>query len=402
MQQKNRPATLDGAQSGLTDLFTLKEPKTSSMSDYSEKHYTVCVKDPFDFVCQSLMLFFQKSGHIINARLNNDSLPAGTLLLSVTEHQSKSLYFRRISIGYSLDNFISNTSDCFIQKKPEFTIIHIIQNGKTSQDLFEWLLKQGIDYANSYHRPKLEGLFSNFASSIVKDLKDNFTPVEIDPRIDPPISPTSEPNEIKFSLNTIFDVFYNWAMPTTGYRELQIDEGLICLHRPSIFRNSSNCLITQLGTYLSPNSLPHDIGFTICFDGLELGASTKIRASCRYPVFLTNYFKSILEELSSDYPETRTAIRSYIDANPTAQPPPVKPDGDVVLALPTKPDDPRLIEATRNEKYRKIIAYTNSGKSPTQIEELMSLSPNQANTDLSRIRKNAKLSPFVLPANRDD
>ena len=99
---------------------------------------------------------------------------------------------------------------------------------------------------------------------------------------------------------------------------------------------------------------------------------------------------------NADTPQLSMATSPLIKPEPE----PVKPVDDVVLALPTKPDDQRLIEATRTEKYRKIIAYTNSGKSPVQISELMNHPPDQINIDLNRIRNSKNLKSLVLPAKK--
>jgi hypothetical protein len=64
--------------------------------------------------------------------------------------------------------------------------------------------------------------------------------------------------------------------------------------------------------------------------------------------------------------------------------------------LPTDPNDKRLLEATTNEKYRKIIALTNQGNSPSQIASLTGLERVQINTDKGRIKKIPKLAKLMI------
>lgn len=341
------------------------------MSDYNERHYTVHVKEDFDLVCRSLINLFAKQGYINNP-LNHSSHPVGTPLLSVTEHQGTTLAFRRLSIGYSLNSLIINTADCFIQKNTQATTIHIVQNGETSKNLFRWIFQQGIDYENSPHRHDLESRFKHYANNYIKDFQSNFTPTEQILIKTNPLVSTNTPSQILFTLNKTFDDFYKWAMATTKYEEIEFEEGKICLHRPSIFGNTNNKLITQLGTYLPAGGLPQDIGFSICFDGIELGASTEITATCNYSPLMP-YFENKLAKIKLHSPEAKLPTKSTSSAEQSRTvSPPVKPDDDVALAepLPIDPNDERL-KTLDNPQDKQLIAYWNSRLQNSDILERM-------------------------------
>jgi len=90
---------------------------------------------------------------------------------------------------------------------------------------------------------------------------------------------------------------------------------------------------------------------------------------------------------------------SYMGFHSLVVPPKLKlkPSLEATETYPIDPDDPRLLSATRSQKYRNIVALTNRGLMPAAIADALNEERVQVNTDKNRIKKKPRLSTLLNP-----